>query len=248
MLEWYVKRGFTRDHDTDISVDGTTYTVSDGGSSSPFQYTFDQSLGEGSDDNQYICHFFFPGTSVGNTVTFQYLNSPTGSTTTWQQNSQVASALAGVTVTVGSQQSGATATATVTRTVTAEGSTFLTTISNPSTTFVSSGTGSALAATTSPPQTDTSTQSSGLSAGAAAGIAIAALLALLGVLALAFLIWRRVKKDRREQHGPIATPTPAYGTEVKPPPMQQQGYYPPQGSGAAPPDNQPRRTIHEVEG
>jgi hypothetical protein len=160
-------------------------------------------------------------------------------------------------------------TVTATQLLTAIPSTFVTTIVDPSTTFIS--TASAVVTTilesqSTPqptggaggvaPNSDAQNNqgnavgysSSGISPGAAAGIAIAGMVALLGICLLAYLMWRRIKKDRST--GPIPTPMPGPGTEVKSQPPMQQEYYPPSNMVAVGqgPTSQPRRTIHEVEG
>lgn len=192
-----------------LSIDTNPGYLVSSGNSSPFQYTFNQIMGSGDNSQQWTCHMWFSDTEVGNTITFGYVNTQGNSPTTWQQNSQLQSAYgAAAASSTGSASGAAIVTQTVTATVSA--STFLTTVSQPSTTFVETATAAAaLLDTSQSPSASNTNSSSGLSTGAAAGIGVAAAAIFFGGAIVAYLIWHQSRKNK--QQGPIATPH--YGTQ-----------------------------------
>ena len=190
--------------------DEIAYTISQG-SSSPTYYTFDVSLGSTSSDSSspFVCHFFFPDTDVGNTITFEYQNDFSSSSTVWTQNDQVGALVdpddddAADNGDSGgdSTTSGIVRTATVTFTLSPDGAapTLTSTVSLPTTTFQTTFLGAATGAASNAGAV--TSNGPGLSAGAAAGIAVGACAAVaLLALALFCLFWRRGGRDGK-RHG-----------------------------------------------
>ena len=196
---------------TDLA-DGTTYGASDG-STSPYYLEFDQTINNGS---SHTCWFFFPGTTLGNTLTFTYNNDGTGSSVLWEQDSQLAQALSGgggsaatttivstETVTVTESISGSdttiigtgpaaaaattyTFTETFTETITQTPSTLLTTITNAGTTFVS--TSVALLAQNTDSASPSSTSNTNISPSSASGLSVGAAAGITAAAIIAFAL------------------------------------------------------------
>lgn len=140
--------------------------------SSGFNYTLSTVAAQNTNTDRVFCHFWFPSSSIGNSVAWEYIDTPSGNSQTWSLSGKANSNPSGSSSSSSSSSSTSSA------------------ASGPSS--VSS---SASQLPTAPSTTNVKSNN-GPSGGAIAGIAIGA---IIGLIALLLLVWFFIRKKRQQQ-------------------------------------------------